>query len=204
MHSDQAAIGARNWGWYHQERSAQDELATAAHFGASRSQLEDLFRKAINRREIARIHKLLSPQYRIRDGDALKLGGRPRSVQHVRRLSGTARRWLAQMLADYVSVQGGKCSRPAALIGAWRIYDAYLQTVKGAVMLAEFDGLDFDVLVYCAGLIHERKLVVQHCSYCNSLEVVIDLKYPRCGCCGKLSLSNQSPLHENFEDQSRF
>jgi len=104
--SEQVDRSERTWGWYCQERTVQDELAVAAHFGASRAQLEDLFGRSVNRSEIARIHKLLAPQFRVRDGEVLGLGGRPRSVQHVRRLSGTARRWLATMLGDYLMVRG--------------------------------------------------------------------------------------------------
>lgn len=204
MSSEQVDRSERTWGWYCQERTVQDELAVAAHFGASRAQLEDLFGRSVNRSEIARIHKLLAPQFRVRDGEVLGLGGRPRSVQHVRRLSGTARRWLASMLGDYLMVQGERWSRGAALIAAWRIFDAYLKTVDDQYLRAEFEGLEFDVLVYCSWLIHERRLVVLHCSYCNSPEVVIDLKYPRCGCCGKRSLSDQSPLHASFQDSQRY
>jgi hypothetical protein len=186
-----------------------EELAMAAHLGATRLQLEELFRKTVSRREVWRIHSLLSPEYRSPVGQRHQIGGRPRSARHMRRLSRPARRWLSQMLIDYLTVQGEQiggvvCSRPAALVAAWRIFDSYLATVDDPRVRAEFSGLEFDVLVFASFLIHERRLVIQHCSHCASAEVVIDLKYQMCAGCNRRTVTEQGDLHACFTDASRF
>lgn len=193
----------RYWITYRHGLDARDELGVATYFGATRPQLEYLFKKAFDLADIKRTHRLLSPLYRVGSGDRLRIGGRPRKQQHLRRIHPDARRWLAQMLCDYVVAQR-TVPAATALIAAWRIFDSYLRTVRDPQVLERYEGFSFDVLIFASQLLHDRNLVVVRCSYCGTPEVVVQLNYPKCNCCGKVAVGSSSPLHEALRDQTKY
>lgn len=187
------------WGALVEETTCTMQAGAMAYFGAREAQLQRIFGRKLSTRELQRIYAMLAPRKRqareVGLPRAAASGGRIPTAKYIRALNGEQDAALAVMLDDYMHSYEQTRSMPAALIGAWRVYDAMRRAAERSAASA-LDGADlnFEVLILGVELMHGHRLSLVRCPHCRTRHVMVDLVVRRyCSGCKK-------PLHASSCD----